>query len=387
MPTRSLHVSLRIAFLHLLLATQFALVGQSSQPPKPAAGRRMIKDGQPSFYKLWLEQDVPWIITDDEKAAFKQLKTDQERDQFIEAFWQRRGPTPDTEENEFEEEHYHRIIYANEHFAAGIPGWKSDRGRIYIMYGKPDEIDSHPSGGIYERPIEEGGGETSTFAFEVWHYRYLEGVGQDVDITFVDDCRCGNYEMTLPASEKDALLYIPGNDTEKRRFVARPPYFRIGSPPPRADGPVSPAQFQNLEKLLNAQRNNLADTGHNHLWIPINLLADSTQATDATSLVSLTVSATRHDFARDDGGSSPSKITWYVYGRITTLTGHLAKTFTGTIDSAPAKDDSSAQQSPTIEYKTSLPLPYGRYRLEVAVQNTSGDRTAIYSRALIALHQ
>ncbi len=157
-------------------------------------------------YKKWLDEDVVWIITDEERAAFKQLSNDEERDNFIEAFWQRRDPTPDTEENEYKEEHYQRIAYANEHFAAGIPGWKTDRGRIYIMYGKPDEIDSHPSGGTYERPMEEGGGETSTFPFEDWRYRYLEGIGQEIIIEFVDTCMCGEYHMTIDRSEKDALL-------------------------------------------------------------------------------------------------------------------------------------------------------------------------------------
>src|SRR5678815_5869301 len=101
-------------------------------------------------YKKWLDEDVRWIITDEEQKAFKLLSNDEERDQFIEAFWQRRDPTPDTIENEFKEEHYRRMAYANEHFAAGIPGWKSDRGRIYVMYGPADEIESHPSGGTYD---------------------------------------------------------------------------------------------------------------------------------------------------------------------------------------------------------------------------------------------
>src|SRR5207247_3962089 len=147
---------------------------------------------------------------DEERAAFKQLSNDEERDQFIEGFWQRRDPTPDTVENECKEEHYAPIAYANEHFAAGIPGWKSDRGRMYIMYGKPDEIEAHPSGGNYERPMEEGGGSTSTFPFEQWRYRYLEGVGQEVIIEFVDTCMCGEYHMTMDRSEKDALLMVPG---------------------------------------------------------------------------------------------------------------------------------------------------------------------------------
>jgi len=171
--------------------------------------KRSLKIELSKTYKKWLNEDVVWIITDEERAAFKQLSNDEERDNFIEAFWQRRDPSPDTEENEYKEEHYRRIAYANEHFAAGIPGWKSDRGRIYIMYGPADEIESHPSGGTYERPIEEGGGETSTFPFEDWRYRYLEGIGQEVIIEFVDTCMCGDFHMTMDRSEKDALLYTP----------------------------------------------------------------------------------------------------------------------------------------------------------------------------------
>jgi GWxTD domain-containing protein len=122
-------------------------------------------------YKKWVDQDVHWIITDQELKAFKSLSNDEERDAFIEAFWQRRNPNPDSPENEFREEHYRRIEYANEHFAAGKPGWKTDRGHIYIAYGKPDSTDSHPSGGTYDRPMDEGGGTTSTYPFEIWHYR------------------------------------------------------------------------------------------------------------------------------------------------------------------------------------------------------------------------
>ncbi len=161
-------------------------------------------------YRKWLNEDVAYIITDEERAAFKRLQTDEEREQFIEQFWLRRDPTPDTVENEFKEEHYRRIAYANEHYASGIPGWKTDRGRIYITYGPPDEIDSHPSGGTYERPPEEGGGETSTFPFEQWRYRWIEGVGTNIIIEFVDPTMTGEYHMTMDPSEKDALLYVPG---------------------------------------------------------------------------------------------------------------------------------------------------------------------------------
>src|SRR6516165_6471006 len=139
---------------------------------------KALKQELSKTYKKWLDEDVVYIISDEERKAFKQLSNDEERDQFIEAFWQRRNPNPDSENNEYKEEHYRRIEYANEHYAAGVPGWKTDRGRIYIMYGQPDTIDSHPMGGPYQRPAEEGGGNTETYPFAVWRYLYLEGIGQ-----------------------------------------------------------------------------------------------------------------------------------------------------------------------------------------------------------------
>src|SRR5712692_10332067 len=162
-----------------------------------------------SVYKKWLDEDVSYIITDEERKAFKALKTDEERDQFIEQFWLRRDPDPDTPENEYKEQYFERIQYANEKFSSGIPGWKTDRGRIYIMFGKPDELESHPAGGAYERPSWEGGGSTSTFPFETWWYRYIEGIGSDIEIEFVDPSGSGEYRIAQSPNEKDALLHVP----------------------------------------------------------------------------------------------------------------------------------------------------------------------------------
>ena len=111
------------------------------------------------------QTDVAYIISDQERAAFKALQTDEEREHFIEQFWERRDPTPGTPANEFKEEHYRRIAYSNEHFASFVAGWKTDRGRVYIIYGPPDEIDSHPRGA------------GSTPPYEVWFYRMIEATG------------------------------------------------------------------------------------------------------------------------------------------------------------------------------------------------------------------
>jgi GWxTD domain-containing protein len=222
---------------------------------------RALKQELSKPYKKWLDEDVAYIITDEERAGFKQLSNDEERDNFIEAFWQRRDPTPDTEENEFKEEHYQRIAYANEHFAAGVPGWKTDRGRIYIVFGKADEVESHPSGGSYERPMEEGGGETSTFPFEQWRYRYIEGIGQEVIIEFVDPCMCGEYHMTMDRSEKDALLMTPnagltmweqmGMANKSQRFNGNG-LERLGLGPDSTN--LQAKQFDRLEQFAKLQQ-------------------------------------------------------------------------------------------------------------------------------------
>src|SRR5437868_1012032 len=179
--------------------------GQKKDP-----NERKKKEELKSVYKKWLDEDVSYIITDDERKAFKALKTDEERDQFIEQFWLRRDPDPDTPENEYKDQYYERIQYANEHFTSGIAGWRTDRGRIYVTFGKPDEIEAHPSGGSYDRPSYEGGGSTSTYPFEVWWYRYIEGIGSDIEIEFVDPSGSGEYRIARSPDEKDALLYVPG---------------------------------------------------------------------------------------------------------------------------------------------------------------------------------
>src|SRR5208337_3890352 len=171
--------------------------------------QKAIQKEMQSPYKKWLEEEVPYIITSEERSAFKKLSTDDEREQFIEQFWERRNPNRGSPENEFKEEYYRRIAYANEHFASGIQGWRTDRGRIYIMYGPADEVDSHPSGGSYLRPQEEGGGETATYPFEQWRYRYIDGIGTNIILEFVDPTMTGEFHLTMDPGEKDALLHVP----------------------------------------------------------------------------------------------------------------------------------------------------------------------------------
>jgi GWxTD domain-containing protein len=156
-----------------------------------------------SPYQQWVKEDVVYIITDLERQAFNALTTDAERKMFIIQFWERRNPTPDASTNPFKEEHYRRIAYANDHFPESVPGWKTDRGRIYIQYGPPNEIESHPAGGTYKRPEKDGGGEVQTYPFEQWRYRWIENIGTNVIIEFVDTDNKGDFHMTKDPHGKE----------------------------------------------------------------------------------------------------------------------------------------------------------------------------------------
>jgi GWxTD domain-containing protein len=349
-------------------------------------------------YKKWLNEDVVWIITDEERAAFKQLSNDEERDNFIEAFWQRRDPTPDTEENEYKEEHYRRIAYANEHYAAGIPGWKTDRGRIYIMYGPPDENDSHPGGGSYERPIEEGGGETSTFPFEDWRYRYLEGIGQEVIIEFVDDCMCGNYEMTMDRSKKDALLYTPNAGLtlyESMGMSSKASRFSSGGLENLGAGPDSASQsskeFDRLEQFAKLQApppvkfkdlEEIVNTKIITNLMPFDVRSDFVKVTGDTVLVPITIQVKYRDitFNNKDG---VQRGTINIFGRVTTLTGHVVQTFEDTAQvDVPAELLPRTAENSSVYWKA-LPLRPGRYKVEIAVKDVNGDRKGLWSRGVV----
>jgi GWxTD domain-containing protein len=180
---------------------------------------------------------------------------------FILQFWLRRDRTPGTDQNEVKEEHYRRIAYANENFSAnGVPGWKTDRGMIYIKFGPPDEREQHLTGGTYQRPIEEGGGTTTVFPFEKWQYRLIQGVGNNVIIEFVDTTRNGEYHMTIDPAEKDALLNVPRagltlyeqlNLAQKSDRFTRTDGTQLGTG--NMPLPASMSQFERLERFAQLQ--------------------------------------------------------------------------------------------------------------------------------------
>ncbi len=368
-----------------------------------ARDQKLLRQELSETYKKWLNEEVPYIITDEERKAFLSLSNDEERDAFIEAFWQRRNPNPDSPENEFREEYYRRIAYANEHFAAGKPGWKTDRGHIYIAFGPPDDIDAHPSGGMYERPPEEGGGETSTFPFEVWHYRYLESIGENVNIEFVDTCQCGDYHFTIDRSEKDALLHVPGaglTEYEEMNHMDKTDRFKGGGIENLGAGPMGsmdqgkefdriemaaklfappPVQFKDLENDLDAFSTHKLLTGP---VFPFDVRTDFVKVTDNTDLVPITLQIRNRDitFVTKDG---VSKGEVNILGKVTTIMHKTVQTFEDTVEI----DQPSELLEKTLEkryvYWKALPLQPGLYRLDIAIKDVNNpDHIGIYGRAL-----
>ena len=349
-------------------------------------------------YRKWLNEDVSYIITDEERAAFKRLQTDEEREQFIEQFWLRRDPTPDTIENEFKEEHYRRIAYANEHYASGIPGWKTDRGRIYITFGPPDEIESHPSGGTYERPPEEGGGTTSTFPFEQWRYRYIEDIGNDIIIEFVDPTMSGEYRMTMDPSEKDALLYVPnagltmmeqlGLSSKTDRFN-RTDGTHLGVPFGGETQKMN--EFNRLEQFAKLQKppaikfKDLEAAVRSHITyniLPVKMRVDYFPVTDASVLTYITLQFDNKDlqFQSKEG---VQKAVVNIYGSITTMTRRRAVNpfeDTVTVD-APTEMLQAYAQRKSIYQKT-VPLQPGTYRLNVVCKDVVAGNMSVQEMAI-----
>lgn len=350
-------------------------------------------------YRKWLNEDVLYIITDEERKAFQRMSTDEEREQFIEQFWLRRDPTPDSQENEFKEEHYRRIAYANERYASGIPGWKTDRGRTYITFGPPDEIESHPSGGTYERPYEEGGGTTSTFPFEKWRYRYLEGVGSQTDIIieFVDPTMTGEYRMTMDPSEKDALLMVPGAGltlmeqmglADKADRFSRTDGTRLGTGtqplPARMNQFERLQQYADLQKAPKIKFKDLEAQVNSRIifnLLPMLARADFFPATSSTVLTNVTLQFNRKDLQfKQDGPLSKAVVN--IYARITSMGRRVVNVFEDVVTIEVPSELLQQAASGVSIYQKSIPLPPGMYRLNVVAKDVVGGNMNNYEMAL-----
>ena len=354
--------------------------------------KRLEKELQGPF-KRWLKEDVLYIITGGEKKAFLRLTTGEERENFIEQFWMRRDPTPDSIENEYKEEHYRRIAYANDRFASGFPGWRTDRGRMYITFGPPDEIEDHPSGGLYDRPMDEGGGTTATYPFQIWRYRYIDGIGTDILIEFVDPTMTGEFRHTIDPYEKDALTHVPGAGAtlyeqmgmmdRNQRMAGRP-----GVPHGMSSSRYQP--FERLEQWAKLQKpppvkfkdlEAVVESRIEYNTLPYKVETHYVRITDNSILTGVTVQLENKDLVfKEEDGLHKGIIN--IFGRVTTLTRRIATVFEDTVTIDTTAERLPQQMNRSSVYHKSIPLAPGMYRLELVVKDIVGETMSTHRVAL-----
>jgi len=388
----SRRVSVLIALTALMFGAACALFAspqkENEKPEKPSKEERRRQKArqkeEESAYRRWIQEEVPYIITDEERAAFKKLSTDDEREQFIEQFWERRNPNPGSPENEFKEEYYRRIAYANEHYASGIPGWKTDRGRIYIMYGPPDEIESHPSGGSYIRPPEEGGGETATYPFETWRYRYIDGIGTNIILEFVDPTMTGEYRLTMDPGEKDALLHVPGAGLtmmEQMGMASKADRFTrtdmmttgqaLGGTPERLNPFTRLDLYARIFKPPSVKFRDLKAVVTSRLsaqLLPFDVRTDFIRVTEDSVLTPITIQVANRDLQFENKGGVMHAII-DIYGQVTTPSGRMATTFEDAVVLDVPENDFQRYVDRKSVYQKVVPLRPGLYKLSVVVKD------------------
>ncbi len=395
---------MRVSKFFLLLALfslGFNAVSSLSAPDRPKNRKSRQDSDRSPYYKKWLEEDVFYIISEEERKVFKDLKNDEERESFIEQFWMRRDPDPRTADNSFKEEHYRRIAYANQHFASGIPGWKTDRGRIYIMYGPPDQKEEHPTGGAYNRPLNEGGGTTTTFPFEKWWYRHIDGIGDDIEIEFVDPSFSGEYRMAMSPDEKDALLHVPnaglnlaeemGLSTKRDRPYFNPTGFNDPSNPANRYMRAKDSPFNRMEQFFNLQRppqikfedlKAAVTTRITYNTLPYYVRIDYLKLSDDKILVPISIELNNQDleFKKE---MSVNRAQVNVYGIVTGLTGRIMSEFEQEISTEYMDEYFEKGKNNRSQYQKLISLPPGqRFKLDLVLKDVNSKNMGSTSLGL-----
>jgi GWxTD domain-containing protein len=343
----------------------FPQAGNETGETQPRTAKELYGKLDP-HYKEWLDEDVPYIITPEERSGFLRLLTNEERDQLVEQFWQRRNPDPNSPENVFKEEHYRRLVYADEYYSSDIPGWETDRGRIYIRFGSPDRIDTDTVSRAHCNPALGSGKATDIFPSETWHYRQI--AGGDLEFRFADSRSSGDYTLCFDPGDihsfgtvnAQSLATAPENEPNGPRS-----YFEAFKP--------SPADFKDLEDI--------AASGAVRDQLKFNYRFDFIRVTAATVLVpiSIQIPKAQMTFVERNGVDS-AKMS--VFGRITTLTGRVVQTFED-----PIQEDVPAgiiQQTRATEevYQKQVPLSPGFYALDLVLKDTNSGNVGLVNTRL-----
>jgi GWxTD domain-containing protein len=363
---------------------------------------RKRERSQTEHYKEWLDKDVVYIISEEEKQFFKDLKNDEERESFIEQFWQRRNPDPRSPYNSFKEEHYRRIAYANQHYTSGIPGWRTDRGRVYILWGPPDQTESRPTGGIYYRNHLEGGGSTSVFPFERWWYRHIDGVGDDIELEFVDSSSSGEYRLAMSPDEKDALINVPGAgltlaeemgmaDKRDRAFF-NPSIWYDHTSPQAAGRRTKDGPFDRMERFFTVQRppkikfedlKSVVTTNVTFSSLAYDLKTDYIKLSEDKVMVPITLELSNRDLEfKKDKDFNRAHVN--VYGIVTGLTNRIHAEWEDEIARDFIDLYFDAGKEKRSAYQRIIALPPGqRYKLDLVLKDVNSKKVGAMSVGLV----
>ncbi|HYJ89665.1 MAG TPA: GWxTD domain-containing protein [Pyrinomonadaceae bacterium] len=364
-----------------IIAGAGAVLSAGAQPKKktpnenPETNPRKVKEELNNVEKKFVYEDAIYILTEPERKAFLALKTKEERENFIQDFWHRRDPNPDTEENEFLEEHYQRIAYANEHFSSGIPGWKTDRGRIYIRWGKPDEIESHPSGGSYDRPAYEGSGTVTAYPFETWFYRHLDGVGDGVEVEFVDPTGTGEYHIARSPNEKNALANVTGPGSLDNSVFERAQDSEF-SRLERISALETPPQvkFTDLQRELGQADSGVIDKNA----LDFDLRVDYFRLSDNRVISAFTVQADNKELSfKPSGGLNTATIN--IFGRITSIANRHTGIFEDSVTTNATAEELASLQARKSAYQKQIALTPGVYKVDVIVRDIATGNLGLKS--------
>lgn len=380
--------SRRLAAVLAMFLFACGVVPAQQSTPDPDQKPRKVKQELKKPYAEWFK-DVDIILTQAERDTWKKLQTDEEREKFIEEVWRSRDPDPDTEENEFKQQFLERVAYANEHFSSGKPGRLTDRGRIYIKFGKPDEVESHPAGGTYERPSYEGGGSTSTYPFEKWFYRNIPNIRSGIELEFVDPTGSGEYRLARNPDEKDALINIPGAgptlaeltglQTRADRLAnlggfGRANYMR------EQDSPFEVISLQtDLARDLPFTRNYLTNTETpvvSDNFINFETQLNFFRQSDNRVLAALVIQTDNNQLSfTDSGGLQTAHMN--ITGFVTTVTNRRVGKFEDSVVTSATAEELSSTRTRKSAYAKAFVLEPGRYRVDVMLRDTQSGAMGV----------
>lgn len=363
---------------------------------------RLRREESIDYYDKWLNEDVKYIISDEERSVFNALTTPEEKEQFIEQFWFRRDPDPRSAENEFKTEHYRRIAYANEKFTSGDPGWMTDRGKVYITWGPPANILSRPTGGFYVRTIEEGGGTTTIYPYEKWTYHYIEGIGNNVDLEFVDPTESGEYKLAVYDWEKDSSMFHPsvgqtldellGTQSRADRAQITPatggsqygmrdlyrrrwdnPFNRYERYATVMSSPIT--KYQDLQEIVKVRVDY-----HN---LPFELKEDYFKLNQDQELVPITLQIKHKDLTfKKEGKYNVAKMA--IYGLVQSLTNRVIAEFEDDLVVRYSDDQLEKGLLKSAVYQKVLALDRKlRYKVDFVVKDTNSAKTGIIRKAIV----